>query len=139
MCNSLEDYNSSEPAMDQVHSVERDTGKLHDGVVATSQEEERNHVDNSHDARTAEEFASTCREAAVVDLPDTETNVDRKVAHEEESLQTARKRSDSNGGRELELAVMASAEERGIKAVLLEFGVGSIGDGEVPLGFVVET
>jgi hypothetical protein len=37
--NRLEDNDPSEPSVNQVHGVERDTSEFDDGVVATSQEE----------------------------------------------------------------------------------------------------
>lgn len=56
----LEDDDPSKPAVDQVHGVKRNSGEVNDGVVATSQEEQGDHVDDSHDARAAQELASTC-------------------------------------------------------------------------------
>ena len=96
--NSLEHNDSSKPAMDQVHGVEGDTSELDDGVVASSQKEERDHVDDRHDTRTAEELTGALGVAAVVDLPDAETNVDSEVAHKEEGLEPAGKGSNSNSG-----------------------------------------
>lgn len=135
---SLEDDNSSKPAVDQVHGVERDTGKLDDWVVAASQEEERNHVHHRHDTGTAEELTSTGREAAVVDLPDAESNVDGKVADQEEALETAGQGANANSRGHLELAVVTSAPEGCIQARLLEAGIVVVGDRKVALGLVVE-
>lgn len=136
--NGLEDDNSPKPAMDQVHGVERDTSELDDRVVAASQEEERNHVHDGHDTRSGEECASAGREAAVVDLPDAESDVDGEVADKEEGLETARQSTHAEGRGELELAVMTGAQKRRIEAGFLESGVEVIGDGEVALCVVVE-
>jgi hypothetical protein len=136
--NRLEDDNSPEPAMDQVHGVERDTGELDDGVVAASQEEERDHVHDRHDTRTAEKLTSTGREAAVIDLPDAEPNVDGKVADQEEALETAGERANANSRGHLELAVVASAPEGCVQARLLETGVVVVGDRKVALSLIVE-
>ena len=57
--NCLEDNDSPKPAVDQVHGIERDASELDDGVVATSKQEQWDHVDNGHDTRAAEELAST--------------------------------------------------------------------------------
>ena len=86
---SLKDNDTSKPAVDQVHGIERDTGELDDGVVAAGQEEEGDHVDDRHDARTAEKLTGTGREATVVDLPDAKSDVDGEVANQEEALKTA--------------------------------------------------
>lgn len=135
---SLKNHNSSKPAVNQVHGVERDTSELDDGVVAAGQDEKRNHVDDSHDTRTAKKLASTCREAAVVDLPDTETDVDSEVSNEEEALKAAGQGSNVEGSRHLELAVVTSVPKGCIKARLLEAGKQAVGDSEVSLGVVVE-
>jgi hypothetical protein len=37
--NCLENHDTSKPAVHEVHGVERDTGELNDGVVASSEEE----------------------------------------------------------------------------------------------------
>lgn len=138
VCKSLEDHDTSEPAVNQVHGVEGDTGQLDDGVVATGQKEEGNHVHDSHDTGTAKELASTGREAAVIDLPETESNVGGKVANKQKALETAGQGSHIDGRGQLELAVMTSAPEGRIKARLLESGVPVVGDGEVALGVVVQ-
>ena len=136
--NCLENDNTSKPAVNKVHGVEGDAGELDDGVVATSKEEQWDHVDDSHDTGAAEEFTSTRGKGAVVDLPDTKANVDSEVANQEEALQTTGQGSNANSGRELELAVMTGAEQGRIEAVLFESCVGPVGNGEVSLGFVVE-
>lgn len=138
MGKSFKDHDSSKPAVDQVHGVERNTSELDDGVVAASQEEERDHVYDGHDARTAEKLASTCREAAVVNLPDAESDVDSEVANEEEALEAARQGSNVEGRRQLELAVVASAPKGCVKARLLESSIQAVGDSKVSLGVVVE-
>ena len=97
MGKSLKDNNSSEPAVNQVHGIERDTGELDDRVVTTGQEEERDHVDDGHDTRTAEKFTSTGRETAVVDLPDAESDVDGEITDQEEALKTAGKSTHTEG------------------------------------------
>jgi len=135
---SLEDDNSSKPAVNKVHGVERDAGELDDGVVAASQEEERNHVHDRHDTRTAEELTSTGREAAVVDLPDAESDVDGKVADQKEALETAGECANANSRGHLELAVVTSAPERCVQARLLEAGIVVVGDRKVALGLVVK-
>jgi len=79
--NSLEDDNPSKPAVDEVHGVERDTRQLDDWVVATSEEEQGDHVDDSHDTGAAEEFTSARGKGAVINPPDAETNVDAQIAN----------------------------------------------------------
>jgi hypothetical protein len=138
VCKSLENHDTSKPAVNQVHGVEGDTGQLDDGVVATSEEEEGNHVHDRHDTGTAEKLASTGREAAVIDLPETESNVGSKVANKQKALETAGQGSHVDGSGQLELAVMTSAPEGRIKARLLESGIPVVGNGEVALGIVVQ-
>ena len=96
--NSLEDDNPSKPAVDEVHGVEGDARQLDDWVVAASEEEEGNHVDDGHDTGAAEEFTSARGKGAVINLPDAETNVDAQVANQEEGLQAAGQGANTNGG-----------------------------------------
>jgi len=53
-------------------------------------------------------------------------------------LQAAGQGADTNGGRELELAVVTGAEEGRIETVLFKGSVGPVGDGEVSLCLVVQ-
>jgi hypothetical protein len=139
MGKSLKNNDPSKPAMNQVHGVEGDSGKLDDRVVASSKKEERDHVDNRHNTCTAEKLAGALGEVTVINSPETESDVDGKVPHEEEGLQAARKSSNTDSGGHLELAVMARPEEGRIEAGLLEAGVPKVGDGKVSLCLVAET
>lgn len=139
MCDSLEHRNPSKPAVDQVHGIKGDTRELDHGVVAASQEEEGNHVDGSHDAGTIANFLAKWSEGLVeIDAPDDKTDVGGEIANEQESLQTARKRTNVDGSRQLELAVVSGSEERRIQKVLPEGGEQNMRLREVPLGLVVE-
>lgn len=95
MADGLQDYNTSEPTVDQVHGVEGDSSEPDEGVVAACQEEERNHVDGSHDTGSANELRqNSCGGLAVVDPPEAETDIGCEVSTEEESLQTTGERAN---------------------------------------------
>lgn len=136
--NGLENDDSSEPTVDKVHGVEGDTSQLDDGVIAASKKEQGNHVDDSHDTRAAQKLTSTSGIGAVVNPPHAESNVDTKVAEEEKGLQAAGQCANTDGGGKLELAVVTGAEEGSVQAVLLEGGIGPVGNGKVSLGLVVQ-
>lgn len=139
MRNSLEDYNASKPAVDQVHGVEGDTGELDDGVVASCEEEQGNHVDDSHDtSAVAELTGGGSVTLAPVNLPHAQPDIGGEVADKQKSLQTAGQCANVDGGREPELAMVTGAEERRIQAVFPEAGEEPVGCRKVSLGVVVE-
>ena len=138
--NGFQDGDPSKPTVDEVHGVERNSSKLDDGVVASGEEEQRNHVDDRHHTGTVAELCSRGGIALVpVNPPDAETNIGSKVAHQHEGLETAGQRADVEGSRELEFAVVTGAEQGSIQAVLAEGGEEAVGRCEVPLAVVVQT
>ena len=74
----LKDHDTSKPAVNQVHGVEGDTSQLDDGVVATSQEEERQHVHDRQNTGTVSNLCSNIT-AAPMDAEDTENDVHCQV------------------------------------------------------------
>lgn len=137
--NGFKDSDSSEPTVDKVHGVERDSGELDDGVVASGEKEQRNHVHDRHDTGTVAELCSRGVIALFpIDPPDAEANIGSEVAHEQESLESAGESSNVDGRRELELAVVTCAEQGGVQTMLSEGGEEAVWRCEVPLGVVIQ-
>lgn len=137
--NGFKDNDPSEPTVDEVHGVERNSGDLDDRVVASSKEEQRNHVDDRHDTGTVAELSSGGGIAlAEVDLPHAESAVGSEVAQKHEGLKTAGERTDVDGSRELELTVVTCAEERCVQEVLAEGSKESVRCSKVALAIVVQ-
>ena len=85
MSNGFEDNNPSEPTVDEVHGVEGNAGDLDDGVVTSSEKEQRDHVDDGHDTSAVAELSSGGGIAlAHVDLPHAQSAVGSEVAEEHE-------------------------------------------------------
>lgn len=81
--------------MDQIHGVEGNSSQSDEWVVAASQEEEGDHVDDSHNTASVAELSCRCRKVLVpVNAPDSESYVGCKVANKEERLEAAGQRAD---------------------------------------------
>lgn len=137
---SLEYNDTSNPAVDQVHGVKGKVGKHDDWVVASCEQKERDAVHDRHDTGTVAEGAGNgcIVGVVVVDPPEAESNVGRKVAQQHEGLQTAGKGTDIDGGRNLELTVVPLSEEGGIEKMPAEVGENGGRGSEEPLGLVVQ-
>lgn len=133
----LEDDNATNPTVDQVEGVERDARDLDEGVVAASQQEEREHVhDAQHTGTVAELTGSTL--AAEVDVDDGEGDVHARVQDQVDGLQTAGEGANVDGRGQLVLTVVTLAEQGRVKQVGLEPSVPPVGGGEVALVGVVQ-
>lgn len=117
----LEDDDASEPSVDQVVGVKGDAQKRDQRVVSTSEEEERDHVNDGQDACSVpDKTSNTLPLIAEINVDDAEGDVGRKIGDEEEQLETSRESSNVYGRAHLYLAVVSLSEDRGVEEMLLE-------------------
>lgn len=137
MSESLKNDDAANPAVDKVEGVERDASDLDEGVVATSEEEEREHVHDTQDTGAVTELGCSALRAPV-DEDDGEGNVHASVASKVDGLKTAGQSTNVDGRRQLVLTVVTGAEQRRVEQVALEPSVPPVGLGEVALLGVVQ-
>lgn len=139
MGNTFQHHDAAQPAVKKVESVERHAKEVDEWVVPAGHEEEWNHVDHREIAGPVpHEGADHLERAREVDGSDAECHIRREVADEEKELHPRGQCADVEGRAELELAVVALAEDRRVHDVLLEPRVVLGRLGEVPLGVVVQ-
>ena len=129
--------------MDEVVGVEADAEQEDERVVATSNEEQGDHVHGGENTGPVTGVVVPQLRVAPFDSPDAEGDLHSEVAKEEHCLKTAREGAHVGGCRQLELAVVSLFPERRSDDVALDLGVVVTGDAEVLLlaiagGAVVE-
>lgn len=139
MSQSLKDNDPSEPAMDQVESVERDVQKGDQRVVPPSQQDKGNQVHSGHGAGTVSDDTSN---AIFLGLVRDGNNAKRYVhgddTDEDKGVEAAGKRTHVDGPRQLELSVVSVSEQRGIDDMVLDLCEGPRRRHEVALLPIVE-
>lgn len=135
----LEDDDTSQPSVEEVEGVERDAEELDERVVAAGKDEQRNHVDDGQiSGAVSDEGGDGLEGPGKVDGDDAKGDIGGKVGHEEDELEPRGKCPDVDGRAELELAVVALAQDGRVLEVLLEECPLLVANGKVPLRVVVE-
>ncbi len=80
-------HNPPKPAMDEIEVVERDVEKSDQGIVATSHDHHRNHVDDGKSAGTVPKMVQeSCLVSVRFHIINTENNVHHNDPSQEKAL-----------------------------------------------------
>lgn len=121
MGEGLQSHDAAQPSVEEVERVERDAEKVDERVVPARHQEKRDHVDHGKiTSPVPHKGGNLLQRPRVVNRDYAKRDVGRQVAEEEDQLHPRGQRSDVEGRAELELAVVALAENRRILHILLE-------------------
>jgi hypothetical protein len=125
--------------MEEVERVEGHAEEADERVVPARHEEERDHVDHGKvSGPVPDELGNVVERPGEVDGHDAKGHIGREVAEQEDELHAGGQRAGVDGRAELELAVVALAEDGRVLDIPLEPRVRLAGDREIPLRVVVE-
>lgn len=120
---ALQHNDPTQPSVEEIVRVEADTQERDERVIAASQDEKRDHVQDGERARPASKFGKQCRlgvdrviqVAAVGDLAS-------HVQDDQNRLESGRNGAHVDGRGELDLSVVSLAPQRGVENVFLDVG-----------------
>ena len=140
MSNDLQEYNTGQPAVNEIERGIRNTQERDQGIVPSSKQHQRDQIDRGDCAGTIPDDTSSRRLLCAIGSGNgTEHDIHGHDAHQDQRVQATGQGSHVDDGRQLELLVVTITEQGRIDEVLLDSGWPAVGRDKVPLSIATQT
>lgn len=139
MDNGLEDDNATQPTMQQIPGVKGHPQQGDQGIITAGHEHQSHEINRGHGACAVPHHSRNGMLVLTVGYgDDTQNDIHDDDADDEQGMEATGQSTKVDGARQLELLVMAVAEEGRIDDVVLDLGEGVVRREEVPLTVIGE-